>query len=303
MEVEPRDLDDGTAVRGRAPRLAGDAPPGAGRRAASAGEGSRGTFSEGSDADGRRGGAVDGRATGIGRAPAASASRTSAVRARSVTSARRDASSARNARSSMVSPAASRLSAFQSTLRRITDAVSRDALEEASGEDAWAGAGEGEESRQTRCVFVARAEFSATPREGSRRRTRGSPLTNTLSFPFPTSASMPNDSLLARSGSRRRSSAMSATSVVGRAETNERCGPTLRAGQGTKKILEDGWRNRVRFFFLLLSDPSTRGGVEGPASAADADVSRRRVRAIAWTRGYREGARQRRRRTRSGRDV
>ena len=218
--MEPRDLDDGTAVRGRAPRLAGDAPPGAGRRAASAGEGSRGTFSEGSDADGRRGGAVDGRATGIGRAPAASASRTSAVRARSVTSARRDASSARNARSSMVSPAASRLSAFQSTLRRITDAVSRDALEEASGEDAWAGAGEGEESRQTRCVFVARAEFSATPREGSRRRTRGSPLTNTLSFPFPTSASMPNDSLLARSGSRRRSSAMSATSVVGRAETN-----------------------------------------------------------------------------------
>ena len=45
-------------------------------------------------------------------------------------------------------------------------------------------------------------------------------MTNTLSFPFPTSASMPNDSLLARSGSRRRSSAMSATRVVGRAETN-----------------------------------------------------------------------------------
>ena len=302
MEVEPRDLDDGTAVRGRAPRLAGDAPPGAGRRAASAGEGSRGTFSEGSDADGRRGGAVDGRATGIGRAPAASASRTSAVRARSVTSARRDASSARNARSSMVSPAASRLSAFQSTLRRITDAVSRDALEEASGEDAWAGAGEGEESRQTRCVFVARAEFSATPREGSRRRTRGSPLTNTLSFPFPTSASMPNDSLLARSGSRRRSSAMSATSVVGRAETNDACGPTKRAGLAKKNSRGRMEKPRA-FFFLLLSDPSTRGGVEGPASAADADVSRRRVRAIAWTRGYREGARQRRRRTRSGRDV
>ena len=215
--MDARDLDDGTAVRGRAPRLAGDAPPGAGRRATSAEEGSRGTFSEDSDADGRRGRAVDGRATGIGRAPAASASRTSVVRARSVTSARRDASSARNARSSMVSPAVSRLSAFQSTLRRITDAVSRDALGEATGADAWGGRGGRIASDE---AFVARAECSSTPREGSRRRTRRSPLTNTLSFPFPTSASMPNDSLLARSGSRRRSSAMSATRVVGRAETN-----------------------------------------------------------------------------------
>lgn len=104
-------------------------------------------------------------------------------------------------------------------------------------------------------------------------------MTNTLSFPFPTSASMPNDSLLARSGSRRRSSAMSATSVVGRAETNDV--DQQRAPDGQKKFSRTDGETACVFFLLLITVPSTRGGVEGPAmSAAEADVSRRRVRAV-----------------------
>ena len=74
-------------------------------------------------------------------------------------------------------------------------------------------------------------------------------MTNTLSFPFPTSASMPNDSLLARSGSRRRSSAMSATSVVGRAETNDV--DQQRAGFHKKKFSRTDGETACVFFFCF----------------------------------------------------